>query len=302
MLVQFGNWSLSKAGKRSESDTTLPVRMVANRLVTDRENEEILPEAFNKATVDNFVQNGVIDWHHQSVMGGTPEARALAILGRPYEFAWEDNLPVVYAELTKAHGIVRDSIAPHVEAGNPVFGCSVGGSVKKARQVWDDSTSRMKRQISGIHWDHLAIAGRPYVICPGTEISMVKALMGGSGAELLVRFSDLSEFEAQSYLLENEMAIRKALEVGAVTDSAQATGLDAMRTQSLEGAKDPKKKKARKLVEGIVKAIKTQIIYPSQDGLKLFLKAEGYSEQEAEAFVTDFCAGLPEILKKEGAQ
>ena len=101
MILSIGNWTMEKAEGAKADSPFIPIRLIANRLITDRDNEEILPEAFNKSTVDNFLKNGVIDWHHQSVLGKSDAEKAGAILGAPTDFKWEAGLPVVYANLVK---------------------------------------------------------------------------------------------------------------------------------------------------------------------------------------------------------
>jgi hypothetical protein len=272
MLLEIANWKIEKAGT-SNDDSVVPVRLVANKLDVDKENQEIIPAAFNKATVDSFLSEGIIDWHHQSVIGKNPEDRARAILGKPTGFKWEDGLPAVYANLTKSHPIVRDSILPHLEAGQPVFGASVGGNVKKAKNVWDSDKSRLKEQISEIKWDHLAIAARPYVISEGTEVSMVKAY-GASSEDIYLKYSDIGTFGTQYELIKKGSELHKALTVGAGTDSATLTGVDALRIQSLEGNDA--------LLNKLLLALKDNTIEANRGGVEMFLRAEGLTTDQAQ--------------------
>jgi len=96
MLISFGNWELAKSNYNQESSDRVYVRMVANSLKKDKENDVIMPQAFNQETVDYFLKNGIIDWNHTSVIGETIEERARAILGKPEKFEWVDSKPVVY--------------------------------------------------------------------------------------------------------------------------------------------------------------------------------------------------------------
>lgn len=286
MLLQISNWRIEKAKGGVDNDKIVGVRMVANKLDLDKENQEILPQAFSKATIDNFLEEGIIDWHHQSVMGRTQNERANAIIGKPISFEWEGKLPVVYANLTKGHPIVKDSILPHLEADQPVFGASVGGSVKKAKSVWDSEINGLKDQISEIHWDHLAICGRPYAVSGGTEVSMIKAL----GAEgILINYSDIGEFERNYFLTERETELRKALEVGAGTDIAQLTGVDALRIQT-------KKKNEDALIKKLLLALKDNVIGANKNGIKLFLRAEGFTEEESDSKTKKLTEALQKIL------
>lgn len=271
MLIAIGNWNICKA---EEDEKTVRVRMVANSLRPDREDEEILPQAFDKATVQEFVENGIIDWHHQSVLGKTPEDRARAILGKPYSFAWENSKPVVYATLTKANPIVSDAILPHIEAKQAVFGASVGGSVKKAQTVVDTNTKKPKRQILALSWNHLAIAALPYVISPGTAVEMVKAY---GRDDMMIRFTDISEFVEKSWLLERQEAIVKALEVGSGTDIATLTGGDALREQSLEG-----------VVSEIIMRVTDGTIKPHREDIEDYLFERGYTSRQISNIIDRF--------------
>lgn len=304
-ILAIGNWELSKADKLRETDELFPVEMLANRLRVDRENEELTKAAFDKDTCAYFVNHGIIDWHHQSVLGTTMQERAAAILGAPTDFEWRKGLPWVVGNLTKAHPINRDFVIPHLKAGNNVYGGSVGGSKLKAVQVYDPALGRNKTQVNKIHWNHIAIAGRPYVMSPGSEVRMVKAVRPGDPeaeptSSLFIEFSDLSSFETDF-----DRTLAKALEIGAGTDSAQLQSLDASRMQSLEGADDETKKKKRKeraekLVKTIIRTFNARIVKPSPEGLKLILKAGGFSDVDAEDFADEFIAKLPQILKRAG--
>jgi len=287
MYVQIANWRIEKAADGKDTAKTIAVRMVANKLDLDKENQEILPKAFNKSTISTFLSEGIIDWHHQSVMGKTNEDRANAILGKPYDFKWEDKLPVVYAHLTKNHPIVKNSILPHLEADQAVFGASVGGSVKKADRVWDESGQGMKEQISAIHWDHLAVCGRPYAISGGTEVSMVKAM---GKPNVLLNYSDIGTFETEYYLTDKESELMKALEIGAGTDSATLVGADALRIQTKQ------KKDENVLIKNLLEALKDNTIGPNKRGVKLFLRAEGYSENEADRKTNGLVTALQKVL------
>jgi len=234
MIVAIGNWELKKADKQPDY-MSVNVRMVANSMSPDKEDDEIVPQAFNEQTVKEFIENGIIDWHHQSLLGKTQEERAKAILGKPYYFEWVDNKPVVYATLTKSNPIVKDAILPHLEAGQKVFGASIGGSIRKAQVVWDNVRKKNKRLIMSIVWNHLAIAALPYVISSGTSVEIVKAY---GNEDLFVKYSDLSQFKEKISLLYSEEGIRKAIEAGTATNIEDILGGQALQEQDLEGSSD----------------------------------------------------------------
>lgn len=249
MNFQIGNWSLEKASNRQENDKVVPVRMIANMLTVDKENQQLLPQAFNKATVDGFLSTGVIDWFHKSMLGKTAEEKAHAILGHPTDFAWEDGLPVVYGNLTKAHPIVEKSILPHLDAEQPVFSASVGGGVLRARKVFDAELNKAKDLVSSILWNHIAIAPTYATVSPGCAVSLAKA-----NDDLLLSFGDLSSFvSGLDRYMEKEEVLRKAMEISNQTDMSDLTGVNAILKQDLEGAHDsPYDRIKRQLVNGII--------------------------------------------------
>jgi len=275
---EIGGWGLQKAGEASGN--TVPIRLIANKLSLDKQNEEILPQAFNKATVQRFLEHGIIDWHHKSVFGKNSLEKAQAILGHPTNFQWEKGLPVVYADLTRNHPIVQTAILPHLEADQPVFAASVGGSIIKAQVVHDPRTRQaVKRQVLEIDWNHLAIAAAPYVISPGSMVSMVKAETG----EEFARYSDLGAF-------------CKAFEMGAGTDIAAYTGAGAIRGQSLEGGM-PVVLNDDGLIEEIVMAISSGEIVPTREGVADFLLVrKGLTRAETEVFLSRLARAINSIL------
>ncbi len=284
MYVEIGNWKIEKAA-RQDDEKYINVRIIANTLLLDKENQEMLPEAFDDETINSFLKAGIIDWHHQSVLGKTMEDRAKAILGKPYDFQWEDGLPVVYARLTKSHPIVRDSIIPHLDAELPVLGGSVGGSIQKIKRVFDGAIQKAKEQIMKIDWNHLAIAASAYVVSPGSAVSLVKAYNN----ELMVRFSDIGAFRYD--VVANHEEIMKALEFTNITDIAKYQGVDALRTQSLEG--DPFYDKTR---EAVIFGITEGSIKPSRKGVVEFLEGRGMREAQIRSFMDVFTKNIRQMI------
>ena len=291
MLTTIDNWDLMKAESASglTDSQFLGVRMVANMLSPDRKNDRLLKAAFDEPTCRFYLDHGVIDWHHQSVFGDTPEIRARAILGRPAAVTWENDKPVVYGRLTKAHQIVREAVAPHLEADNRVLAASVGGQMLKVTFTPDPVTGEPIRNVQKMHWNHTAIAARPYVISNGSEVSLVKA---DSGPVMRVAFPDVSAYLTDGSVYETAERLMKALEAGdgSTTDTALLQDGAALQRQSLEGA-------TTTLVQRLIAHINQGLIVPSMGGIVVFLKAEGYSPDEAQAFARAFFEGLPGIIK-----
>ena len=288
MRVQIGNWKLEKAQGYNANSPIVPIRLVANRLSPDKVNERILPQAFNKPTVDYFLKCGLIDWHHESVMGITNEARSGAILGRPTGFQWEGGLPVVYGNLTKANQIVRENILPHLEAEQPVFAASVGGNVRKARLSPDTVSGKQVKDILEIEWDHIAIAGAPYVMSPGSEVSLVKAGMFSEAEHRVVQtdvlnYADLSFMERDFTDFETGGgALFKTLSAGVNTTSiGNPSGFDAMQRQSIEGGRNSNSS----AVETILRRLVDGTIQADTSAVEAYLEDMGYQGKEKRALL-----------------
>lgn len=194
--LQFSN--LQKAG-----DGTIRVDIVANHLTPDSDGEMILKEAFNKDTVDEFLNVGLIDYWHDSENNHLSKSqRNDAIIGKPVAFRWEDGKPVITAQLTKSHPEVQKMI-PHLEADQPVYAASVSGS--KMVLEANDSNGQKHRIIPKIKWTRLAIAPAPDVINTGAglNVRLTKA------NEIACTFSDMNIFANNINLEEKEL--RKAL-------------------------------------------------------------------------------------------
>ena len=284
MRIVIDNWLL-KAEK--EDDKTITVKIIANSLGVDKEGQRILPQAFNEATIKNFLDFGVIDYHHKSVTGHSAQEKSEAIIGKPIAFLWENGLPVVHARLTKSHPIVK-TILPHLEADQPVYGGSVGGSIKKAKKSYKENGKSVD-DIYEIDWTHLAIAGAPYVISSGSNVSLIKA--AGSGKvgeeeEIQVTFSNIHSFTSniKSYI-DRESELIKALTVGAGTDSANLTGVDALRSQSLEGGLQAD------IINDVLEGIDSKQIRPTLIGVEEYLQKRGISAENSST--------LAASLKKE---
>ncbi len=288
MFVTIGKWDLIKT---DEDDKVVKVRIVANQLTSDIQDEKMLPEAFDDETVNEFLGVGIIDWHHQSIMGETIEERAHAIIGKPYDFKWENEKPAVYADLAKSHPIVANSMIPNLEAKLPVYAGSIGGKRRKAEKIYDESTGKIINTISKIKWNHLAITGAPYVVntAPGPQVSLVKA----EGSDMLhVSFSDIDMFNEQCEILNREPELTKALEAGYETDSKLKTGADANTRQSLEGDtwSHPLKKD---ILEGIIQ----KRIPANSKAVKKYLLNNGFSSENADWFISEMNKSLNKAIK-----
>jgi len=215
--------------QKADNSAVVRVDIVANQLTPDEENELVLKEAFDEDTIRNFMDIGVIEyWHETRNPNLSKEDKNKYLLGKPVSFSWKHGKPVVTAELTKSHPIVKDML-PHLEAGQPVYAASIGGSkmVLEAK----DGTGETHRIIPKIKWDHLAIAPAPYVVNRG----------GGMNVSLLQKAKDvLCEFDTMDNFIYNkdivgrETELRKALEAPSSASDLYETPGGVITTQSIE--------------------------------------------------------------------
>lgn len=286
MQFVIDNFRLEKAEKQ-ENDKVTRIKVISNNMSADKQNDVMLPEAFNKATVEYYLREGIIDWHHKSVLGKSYQERAAAILGKPVDFFWEDDKPVHTADLTNDHPINRESVLPHLNANLPVIGASVGGSILKAKAFLDPVTKKEGRKISEIEWNHTALAARPYVISAGSAVSLLKATTEAGESEVMLAFDGIGAFTKTYGLIKSypdAEEFHKAVLAGTATDSAAMTDPgDVIRVQSLEG--QPARLAGgdfENLVSRYLQSLKAGKIPATKEGLIEFFQGEGFSEYESE--------------------
>jgi len=189
------------------NDKTVFVDIVANHLTEDEEGEIILKEAFDDPTMKKFIDVGVIEyWHESRNPRLTKEEKNQALMGKPVSYRWEGGKPIVTAELTKSHPRVQEML-PHLEANNPLYAASVGGS-KMVLEVASPEGQK-KRVIPQIKFDHLAIAPRNSVINrePGVNVKLLR-----KANDLCLEFDNMDTFISNApALMQKEEALHKAL-------------------------------------------------------------------------------------------
>ena len=229
MFFQINGLSIQNLQKATD-DKLIKVDIVANHLTEDSDGELILKEAFSPDVVKTFLDIGQIDyWHDSKNPSLTKEERNKAIIGKPIDFRWENGKPVVTAQLTKTHPIVQDML-PHLEAGNPVYAASVGGS--KMVMVVKDEHGEEKRIIPKIKWDHLALAPCNAVVNrePGVNVRLLQ-----KANDIIAEFNDMDSFKLMSsQVFSQEQELRKALEAPqSVSDLSETPG-GVITKQSIE--------------------------------------------------------------------
>lgn len=228
MLFQINGFEISNLQKAS-NDIVL-VDIIANHLTEDTDSETVLKEAFDKDTVKEFLDIGVIEfWHESKNPNLTKSEKNKNLIGKPSAFKWQNGKPVVTAALTKSHPIVKEML-PHLEANQPVYAGSLGGSKMVLEAI--DAEGVKHKIIPKIKWDHLAIAPAPYVInrAPGINVKLLQ-----KANEIFCEFDDIEIFSKNREIIGKEEELRKALLAPSSTSELHNTPGGVITQQSLEG-------------------------------------------------------------------
>jgi len=228
MLFRINGLQISNLQK-SQNPNLIEVDIIANHLTEDEDGETILKQAFDKDTVRNFLDTGIVDyWHDSENEERTKEARNAAVIGKPIAFRWDNGKPIVTAQLTKTHPRVQEML-PHLEAGQPVFAASVYGS--KMVLETKDATGQIHKVIPKITWKSLAIAPSPYVVNTGSGMN-VKLLKKAN--DILCEFDNVESFKTNFQVMEKEQELRKALLAPESVSDLRNTPGGAITKQSIE--------------------------------------------------------------------
>lgn len=288
MRVEIGSWTLQKSKHTNDSNGIVPVSIIANKLNVDKVNDQIDESAFTKDVIDFFLREGIVDWQHESRTAPTSEERALAILGKPVDFEWyvEDGkrYPKVFANLTKKNPIVSNVILPHLEADQPVLGASVGGGILETIKTYNEVIQAIVRKILKIKWDHIAIAGRPYVMSDGSAVTLAKSIIINKESEFsteeVVSFSNLLTFN-------NAGRLSKSLEAG-------EGSMEALGKESLE--------KANKVANDYVMGLRDGSIPIGKESMRAFYKENGIPDGTLDLVVDGSYKFLNDFLVSGGTQ
>lgn len=230
MLFQVNGFQILQ--KASDNDDVILVDIVANHLTEDTDGETILKEAFNDEAVKEFLAVGDIEfWHDSRNPHLNKQEQMDAIIGKPVGFNWKDGKPVVTAALTKSHKIVQ-SMLPHLQAKQAVYGASVGGS--KMVLETKDSEGKSHKIIPKIKWDHLAIAPARSVInrAGGMNVQLMQ-----KAKEIMCEFDDINSFynNIANVSCKEEVLIKALTAPGSVGDmGVNGTSGGVITKQSLE--------------------------------------------------------------------
>ena len=228
MFFQINGLSIQNLQKASDSAVAV-VDIIANHLTEDEDEETVLKEAFDDETVKNFLDVGVIEFWHETRNPNLSKAdKNKNLLGKPTAVRWENGKPIVTAALTKNHPIVQEML-PHLEANQPVYAASIGGSKMVLEAMGKDG--KKHKIIPKIRWDHLAIAPAPYVVnrAGGVNVRLLQ-----KANELLCEFDDVNSFVRNREIIGKEEELRKALDAPASAAELYSTPGGAATRQSTE--------------------------------------------------------------------
>lgn len=233
MFFQVNGLSISNLQK-AKKDGIVTVDIIANHLTEDEDGETTLKEAFSADAVKEFLNIGVIEfWHETRNPLLTKEEKNNNLLGRPVAFRWEEGLPVVTAELTEKHPIVQ-TMMPHLEASNPVYAASIGGSKIVLEAQGPDG--QIHKVIPKIKWDHLAIAPANMVVNrePGVNVKLLQK--ANNPIDISFEFDSMNTFKRSSkqFFGQEQSLIKALLAPGSVADMYNGQGAGVITKQSME--------------------------------------------------------------------
>jgi hypothetical protein len=263
---------LKKSGK--ESNGRIPVEIIPSEPTVDRVNDKIILKAFEEAR-DDFLDEGIIDYDHKSVLGKNDLEKAQAIIGEPEDLYIdkERKIPVCHAVLFKGNPYVDTVIMPVLNNGSKIFGASVGGKILHKSFEMDSETKREVNQISKILLKHIAITPRQKAVHPRTSLKLLKSF-GEDDNLIMGNFDDFMKSIGDEEMI-------KTLTAGAATDIANISGGQALQIQSLEGSKVDKNK-IKDSIPWILDGIRNQ--YHNNKTVRdwtKYLVQKGFTPQEA---------------------
>ena len=138
-----------KAGK--EENGKIPVEIIPSIPTVDRVNDKITLKAFEEAK-ESFLDDGIIDYDHKSILGKTDLEKAQAVIGEPVDLFIDKKrkIPICHANLFKGNPFVDTSIMPALDNESKVFGASVGGKILQKSMEVDAAVNRKVNTISKI--------------------------------------------------------------------------------------------------------------------------------------------------------
>ena len=292
MEIQF-NYSASLSKGKGESDSKkLPISIIPNVPTKDRVNDTIHLKAFQDEDCKNtFLQEGIIDYDHQSVRGKTSIEKAQAVIGQPEDLYIDEekNIPICDAYLFRSNPFVKNSIEPALETMAKVFGASVGGKILKSA-VKDPVNKSAGKNIFKIKLKHIAICPLQNAIHGGTMVSLRKSIADdGEEYENVIEFNNADEMFKS---FDEYEKLEKALTAGSSTSIVGLSGGQVLQKQSLEG------NVAKLVLPFFLESIVNKSVDNNQEAYKGYLKRKGLNDKISSELIKMVATNVDRIAEK----
>ena len=286
MFFQVNGLSIQNLQK-AKNDKLITVDIIANHLTEDEDGETVLKEAFSPEAIKEFCDIGLVEfWHELKNPASTKEEKNAAVMGRPIAFRWENGKPVVTAELTKNHPRVQEML-PHLEAGNPVYAASIGGSKVVLEAQGPDG--HIHKVIPKIKWDHLAIAPSNMVVNrePGVNVKLLQK--ANNPSSIFFEFDSMNTFKHSS----NEFFGQEESLMKALTAPSSVGDLYSGKTNGVLTKQDLEKTitnltfaddESDKLLDSIIKVCNGLLPNDKESYIKSFPDDEEFAEKSYRLF------------------
>jgi len=264
--------TLIKSGE--ETDGKIPIEIIPSEPSVDRVNDQIILKAFEDAR-EEFLNDGIIDYDHQSILGKNALEKSEAIIGEPIDLFIDKkrNVPVCHANIFKGNPYVDNVIMPHLNNKSKVFGASVGGKVLQKSFEILEGTKQKINKISKILLKHIAITPRQKAVHPKTSVQLLKSI--DDCFDLI-----LSDFDYFLKSFSDENFLQKTLMAGTSTDISNISGGQVLQNQSLEG--DINYNKIKNILPFIVDGmVNVYDNYKNLNDWKNYLMTRGFNKNES---------------------
>lgn len=280
--------TLTKAG--DEVDGRIPITIQANHPSRDRQNDLILSDAFDDDCRREFLHDGVIDYDHISMLGETPDVRAMAIIGQPEDFYLKENIPICEGFLFRGNPYVDNTILPALKAQSKVFGASVGGKILK-KSLYVDPLSKAKgNDVGKVRLKHIAITPLQKAVHQNTSVTLRKSESG----EEEYFFNDFDDLLKS---IQSTEFLNKALTAGASTGIAGMTGGQVLQSQSLEGVGKKRKRDLAMVIPFAIQDVQNGYVRGNSNDFKSYFMRKGLTEDEAKELTVLVATNSHKIVK-----
>jgi hypothetical protein len=280
--------TMLKAG--NEKDGKIPIEIIPSEPTVDRVNDKIILKAFEDARED-FLDDGIIDYDHKSVLGKSELEKAQAIIGEPEDLFIDRKrkIPICHAFLFKGNPFVDTVILPAINNDSKIFGASVGGKVLLKSSEIDETTNKEINTISKILLKHIAITPRFKAVHPNTSLKLLKSQNDEDYNLYSKNFDDfLKSFDDNSLI--------KTLIAGSATNISDISGGQSIQNQSLEGSVINRNKIKNALPFILDNVLKGNGFLNHRDWM-IYLMDKGFSAEEAKETIQLLIANKAKIIE-----